>query len=314
MQRVSWKDLKNKRKFLSLDKNENFDFTLREKLHKFFVTLSPEDICLYPDVAKGYECLSNYTDINSDNLILSHGSEQSLKLIFETLHRIYKCRSITICHPTFEMVDVYSRLYDFNITHRCYTFNKQFNINVDIENEDVVYISNPNCPTGLTVPSDKIEQLCLHNKWVIVDEAYVEFSRANSCCDLIRKHANLLIVRTLSKSAAAAGIRVGYIITNECNVDMFNTYKPAYEISQIAVKYIEFIANNDILIRDTIGRLQLYRRHLNKVFNGIPGDGNFIIVPYSDELYKYLDRAIDMKIVTVDDCDFIRFAVTDYDL
>ena len=95
---------------------------------------------------------------------------------------------------------------------------------------------------------------------------------------------------------------------------MFNTYKPAYEISQIAVKYIEFIANNDILIRDTIGRLQLYRRHLNKVFNGIPGDGNFIIVPYSDELYKYLDRAIDMKIVTVDDCDFIRFAVTDYDL
>ena len=102
MKRTNWKDLKNKRKFLSLDKNENFDFTLREKLHKFFITLSPEDICLYPDVAKGYECLSNYTDINSDNLILSHGSEQSLKLIFETLHRIYKCRSITICHPTFE--------------------------------------------------------------------------------------------------------------------------------------------------------------------------------------------------------------------
>jgi len=314
MRRVKWQAQK-KRKVLSLDKNENFDFALRDKLRAFFTTLTPEDICLYPDVARGYNALERYTGICSDNLIISHGSEQSLKLIFETLHQIYKCRSITICHPTFEMVNVYSKLYDFNITYRNYTYdNNKFDINAIIEDEDVVYISNPNCPTGVTINNKQIEQLCTKNKWVIVDEAYYEFSNLNSCYDLTSKYANLLVIRTLSKAAAGAGIRVGYTATNECNIETFNIYKPAYELSQMAVKYIEFIASNGILIRDSIGHLKLHKRRLNKTFNGIEGDGNFVIIPYTDELYNYLIYTIDLKVVTVDDNKFIRFAVTDYEI
>ena len=303
---------------IKLDSNENFAIKKEFQAELIREAQKRCDVRQYPlgDVENLISALAKYLKIPANMIGVGNGSDQILDLML--VNFCSKKTKILTSDPTFGFFEERCKLY--SIPTIKIPFSEKMKLNIDdfirkSKSADMIYLDSPNNPTGFQFTRNELKKLIKSFKGpIVIDEAYVEFSKTNSCCDLIRKHANLLIVRTLSKSAAAAGIRVGYIITNECNVDMFNTYKPAYEISQIAVKYIEFIANNDILIRDTIGRLQLYRRHLNKVFNGIPGDGNFIIVPYSDELYKYLDRAIDMKIVTVDDCDFIRFAVTDYDL
>ena len=75
---------------------------------------------------------------------------------------------------------------------------------------------NPNAPTGILMPLDKIEDIIAHNRDVIVvvDEAYIDFGGV-SALPLIEKYDNLLIVQTFSKSRSMAGMRIGYAMGNQ---------------------------------------------------------------------------------------------------
>ena len=86
-----------------------------------------------------------------------------------------------------------------------------------------VVLANPNAPTGIALPLCAIEKI-LHktNGVVIVDEAYAAFG-AESAIPLVKKHKNLVVVRTLSKSHSLAGLRVGYAIADENLVSALST-------------------------------------------------------------------------------------------
>ena len=110
---------------------------------------------------------------------------------------------------TYSFYPVYSDLY--NVQTKTIPLKEDYTIDINdymIENNGII-IANPNAPTSIAISREEIEQIVKNNKdrVVIIDEAYVDFG-GETVVPLIKKYKNLLVVKTLSKSYALAGLRV----------------------------------------------------------------------------------------------------------
>src|SRR6187399_3333331 len=92
-----------------------------------------------------------------------------------------------------------------------------------------IVIANPNAPTGIALPRTEIAQLLAEHSEipVLIDEAYVDFG-GESAVPLIADHANLLVVQTMSKSRALAGLRVGYALGNVGLIEALRRVKDSF--------------------------------------------------------------------------------------
>ena len=92
-----------------------------------------------------------------------------------------------------------------------------------------IILPNPNAPTGIALPRDAIEQLVTEHpdQLVVIDEAYVDFG-AESAVPLVARHDNLLVVQTLSKSRALAGLRVGFAIGQRPLIEALERVKDSF--------------------------------------------------------------------------------------
>ena len=184
---------------------------------------------------------------------------------------------------------------------------------VNTVGSDVVYIVNPNNPTGTTVTNKTIDKLCQYNKNVIVDEAYYEFNNYRTCANLLDKHTNLFILRTLSKACGGAGVRIGYIMTHPTNVSSISIVKPAYEISGIGVKFLQYICDNPDMIEESVSRLKKAKRQIEDKYTCIPCKGNYVLMEHTSKLWTELSKIADIKLIDVNAKKFIRMTVTNHE-
>lgn len=100
----------------------------------------------------------------------------------------------------------------------------------------VIYLCSPNNPTGMTVPRADIEALlarCTGGQVVIIDEAYAEFA-GTTAIDLVGRHENLLVTRTMSKAFGLAGMRIGYAIGNPTLIDAIEKARGPYKLASLS--------------------------------------------------------------------------------
>jgi histidinol-phosphate aminotransferase len=148
-----------------------------------------------------------------------------------------------------------------------------------------VIIANPNAPTGIALSRAEIERLARERSDapVVIDEAYVDFG-AESAVPLIRDHPNLLVVQTLSKSRALAGLRVGYAIGDAALIegltrvkDSFNSYplgRPAQAGAIAAIRDTAYFeATRSTIIRN---RASLTAALVRLGFEVLPSSANFV--------------------------------------
>ena len=145
--------------------------------------------------------------------------------------------------------------------------NPDFSFNVDVAVDEVkkhkptmTFITTPNNPTGGAVALNEIATLAavvsLHGGLLIVDEAYAEFSSEKSAVTLIEKNPHIIVIRTMSKAFAFAGVRVGYLIADPVVVDAMALVRLPYHLSAltqaaalVAIEYrIELLGNVASLI------------------------------------------------------------------
>lgn len=186
------------------------------------------DLRLYPDT-RGGEFQAAAAKINGlpeSHVFCGNGSDDVLALAFAAFFD----DGLMFPDITYSFYPVWAKL--FGISYELVPLNDDFTIPVEKLQAKGIVLANPNAPTGVALPLSDIRSILERNRdgVVLVDEAYVSFG-AESAVSLIPEYDNLLIVTTLSKSHALAGLRLGYALGQphlieglERIKDSFNSY------------------------------------------------------------------------------------------
>ena len=211
----------------------------------FFNSLNQKDICFYPNTSRLKEKICKHYNIDIDNLLLTPGSAFAIKTIFETFN--VKGNNVVTSDYFFPMYQVYSDLYECELRKAKYTGMKlDINKIIELVDEDTQFIilANPNSPLGDLYTKKDIIKLLETGVFVVIDEAYLEFTGEETSIPLIEKYKNLIVTKTFSKAYGAAGCRVGFLVSHIENMEYLSKFRSMYEINAIGAKYTELIMDN----------------------------------------------------------------------
>lgn len=179
------------------------------------------------------------------NVLVTRGSDEGIDL----LTRVF-CRpgrdTMVECTPCFGMYRIAATIQGAKVIDVPRLSEQGFKIDfgelrkaID-EQPDVrlVFLTTPNNPTGDLVARQDLESVleaCIDKALVVLDEAYIEFCTAESACGLVDQWPNLVVLRTLSKAWAAAGVRCGTVIANPAVIGLLQRVIAPYPLAATAI-------------------------------------------------------------------------------
>jgi len=275
-----------------LDANENaFGSPLEQNYNRY-----PDP--LQYDVKKR---LSEIKGVPPRNIFLGNGSDEAIDILVRAF-----CNpgvdNVILVPPTYGMYEVSANINDIKIKKVPLTEEFQLNMEGIAEaidaNTKIIFVCSPNNPTGNSMNRDDVETLLANfNGIVVVDEAYINFSRQKTFIQELTEYANLVVLQTLSKAWGLAGLRVGMAFASEEIIEIMNKVKPPYNINdasqQLALKALENIDQVNGWIKETLvqrDKLVLELKDYGFVIDIYPSDANFILVKTTDPrgIYNFL--------------------------
>jgi len=275
-----------------LDANENaFGSPLPQAYHR------------YPDPMQ-YAVkmrLSEIKGVPARNIFLGNGSDEAIDILFRSF-----CNpgvdNVIIVPPTYGMYEVSANINDIQLKRVNLTENYQLNLEGIAEaidkNTKLIFICSPNNPTGNSINREDIETILANfNGIVVVDEAYINFSRQKTFIQELTEYANLVVLQTLSKAWGLAALRVGMAFASEEIIEVFNRVKPPYNINEASQTLaLEALQNTDQVndwIKQTLkerDHLVLTLKNFDFVLDIYPSDANFILVKTTNanSIYDFL--------------------------
>ena len=275
-----------------LDANENsFGSPLKQNYNR------------YPDPlqSKIKEKIAAINNVEPTEIFVGNGSDEAIDLLL----RIFcepRRDNILICPPTYGMYQVSAEVNDVSLKKVNLTEDFQLDLPaidkaVDA-NTKLLFVCSPNNPTGNSLAREEILHLVRNfGGIVVVDEAYIHFSREKSLLNEMTDFPNLVVLQTFSKAWGLAGLRVGLAFANAEIIALFNKVKPPYNISDIAQETILEALKNTNTVNETIEKIIAEReklaanlrefRFVEKIY---PTDANFILVKTVDAemIYNFL--------------------------
>ncbi|MCL1144747.1 histidinol-phosphate transaminase [Shewanella marinintestina] len=176
--------------------------------------------CQPPALINAY---SRYSGVNADCIISCRGADEAIELLIRAFC-ISGQDSIATFGPTYGMYAISAKT--FNVGVKPLSLTEDFQLPEDYQAQvagaKLVFICNPNNPTGSVITKQKITAVIKNcpNAIVVVDEAYIEFSPEYSVAELVASTDNLVVLRTLSKAFALAGARCGFLLANTDIIDI----------------------------------------------------------------------------------------------
>ena len=165
-------------------------------------------------------------------------------------------------------------------------------------------LATPNNPTGLAMTLDEIERVVAASPgFVVVDEAYVEFNPEGTAAELLDRHPNVIVLRTLSKAFGLAGIRLGYLIAHPAVVQELMKARLPFMVDRFAEQTALAVLNRSGLIEDRAQRMQASIRDLTDALQAmegvevVPSQANFVIFTTSLPADVLQDRLADRGVL-----------------
>ncbi|QBF84495.1 histidinol-phosphate transaminase [Shewanella maritima] len=169
------------------------------------------------------DAYSAYSQVAARNIVTSRGADEAIELLIRTFCIPGK-DSIAIFGPTYGMYKISASTFNVATTEVELTSDFQLpnNWQQQVGAPKLVFICNPNNPTGSIINIDDIEATVASypDAIVVVDEAYIEFCPQQSAARLLAKYPNLVVLRTLSKAFALAGARCGFMLASEAIIEL----------------------------------------------------------------------------------------------
>ena len=244
---------------------------------------------LYPDPECSVlrQALAETYGLRPENVFVGNGSDEVLALCFQAFFD--PGREILFPDVTYSFYPVFAQLYGLN--YREVPLNDDFSLPLEpfLGGNGGVVIANPNAPTGRAVGLDAIRALLEGNPRavVLVDEAYVDFGAA-SAVELVKAYPNLVVVQTMSKSRALAGLRVGYALADENLIAALHSVKNSfnsYPLDRLAQAGAEASVRDRAWFEDTVAKVVHTRdRTADRLermgFQVCDSSANFLFVRY----------------------------------
>jgi histidinol-phosphate aminotransferase len=166
----------------------------------------------------------------------------------------------------------------------------------------LLFLCSPGNPTAKAIPLEDIERVTgakeARNLLVVVDEAYVDFSRKGSAVSLVQKYPNLVVLQTLSKAFGLAAIRCGFCIGWPDVIQLMNNVKAPYNVNALTEKMALAALQNTAAVESNIAVLLEQRQVVAKALNELPfvvkvypSDSNFLLFRIdsrAQEVYKHM--------------------------
>jgi histidinol-phosphate aminotransferase len=266
-----------------LDANENaYGSPLAEKFNR------------YPDPLQWQLKfqLARIKGVPAENIFIGNGSDEVIDLAYRIFCDPAK-DNVIVCPPTYGMYEVSASINDVAIKRVNLTTDFQLDVNGILEAIDtdtkLIFICSPNNPTGNSMRKEDVEIL-LNNfpGIVIIDEAYINYSKQKTFIQELTDYPNLIVMQTL---------RLGLCYASMDIIDLYNKVKPPYNINeasqQLGLDALQDTETVNAWIKEVVQQRELMVKQLSAfsiVEKIYPSDANFILVKVRDanSLYNYL--------------------------
>lgn len=245
------------------------------------------------------ERLSELKGVPAENIFIGNGSDEAIDLLFRVFCEPRVDNAVAIA-PSYGMYKVAAAINDIEM--REVQLGEDFALPVDelLRRTDartkLLFLCSPNNPTGNSFPrGDMLRLADGFGGMVVVDEAYIDFSDDDGLRNEIFARPNLVVLQTLSKARAMAGLRVGLALADSRVVELMSMVKYPYNINVAAMRIVERLLDDPVdakvaalkAQRDIVAAALARFRFVGCVY---PSDANFLLVRVddADAVYDHL--------------------------
>ncbi|MEM0515794.1 histidinol-phosphate transaminase [Pseudoalteromonas sp. YIC-827] len=261
--------------------------------------LSGQALNRYPDPQpqQVIQAYADYVGLAPEQVVMTRGADEGIELLVRTFCQSAK-DSIAIFAPTYGMYKVTADTHNVALN----TLSQELLLQGDVDeictqvgDAKLVFICNPNNPTGALVSQDKIAAIAARltsSALVVVDEAYIEFCPEQSAVSLLADYANVVVLRTLSKAFALAGLRTGFTLANTQVLAPLRKVLAPYPVSTVVADITaQALSTSNIasmrrqvdILNALKSRLQQWLEQSDAVTRVLKGKGNFVTLQLKDK-------------------------------
>jgi histidinol-phosphate aminotransferase len=249
----------------------------------------------YPDPRQGKlrERISRILGLAREKIFLGNGSDEAIDLLIRIFCVPGKDR-IIVMDPSYGMYRVCADINDVGVD--LVALEPDFSLNATRILESVlpstrmVFLCSPNNPSANLLDTDEILKIIEQfHGMVVVDEAYIDFARSRGMMPYLEKHSNLVILRTLSKAWASAGIRLGMALAREEVIHLMDRVKYPYNVNLLtqekALELLDHEKQKDEWVREILSQREWLAGKLGEldlIRKIHPSDANFLLVRVDD--------------------------------
>ena len=235
---------------------------------KVFIQANWDKIHAYPEVAAESLCnlIAQDQAVQLNQVIACNGATEAFYLIAQAYHS----KVSTIIIPTFAEYEGACLVNKHQLNYLNWSDLKV----TSLFPAGLVWLCNPNNPDGRVIEKTFLESLLNNNSkcTFVVDEAYIDFTDAiSSAIDLIDKHSNLILVKSLTKNFSIPGLRLGYLIANKATVQNIQFFKPPWTVNSIAIEAGKYILQRKQHFLPPVKQYQSDKKEFTEKLAQIPG-------------------------------------------
>lgn len=248
--------------------------------------ITREQVAMYPEYEGTRRRLARFFQVAPAELLLTNGADDALRLVSDAF--LEPGRRALLVEPTFPMYAFYAGLAGAGMLRLRYDSRMRFPLEAvrkSLKSEpQVFFLANPNNPTGtqLTRPQVRAVLQAARRTIVVVDEAYWEFSGL-TVLPWIRDFPNLLVIRTFSKAAGLAGLRLGCLLANRDLIRLIRRAQPPFAVNTAALLAAEAAVRDAAYVRGYVREVRAARRLLSTSLarlgiRAFPSEANFLLL------------------------------------
>jgi histidinol-phosphate aminotransferase len=285
---------------LRLDFNENTS-GCSPAVRRALAQLTTKQVAMYPEYRAPTRRIARHFGLRPEEFMLTNGGDDALRVFFDTF--VDSGSSILICEPTFPMYRYYAEIYGARIALLRYGSEMEFPLEGVIaalrKRPRVLFIANPNNPTGTLLQEEELRRIlkAAAHTAVVMDEAYAEFS-GFTAMPWIRKYPQLFVAKTFSKVAGLAALRLGAVIACEDSLGLVRRAMPPFPVNLAAVVAAEAALNDRATMQRYVNGVKRLRawfaEELEKLgVKAFSSAGNFLLAnfgPGGPALFQKLEK------------------------